>query len=196
MNLPAHLLIGAVAFARPNVVKVNFAALLGSIAPDVSLFVLSGWSIYVLGIAPARVFDELYFSQAWQQVFAIDNSVFLWGLILGLGIWLKRGWIQVFAGAGLLHLLADFPLHNDDARAYFWPLSDWVFYSPLSYWDPRHYGNIIGPLEIAMSLILGIILWRRFSGWRVRLALLSLAVLQMAPSILFRLLMDGSHSAL
>ena len=43
--------------------------------------------------------------------------------------------IALFSAA-LVHLTLDFPLHNDDARAHFWPLTNWKFTSPVSYWDP------------------------------------------------------------
>lgn len=79
MNTPAHLLIGAAAFARPARGAVLWAAVLGSVLPDLSLYVMAGVSLHLLGIPPQVVFDELYFSPAWQTVFAIDNSFILWG---------------------------------------------------------------------------------------------------------------------
>ncbi|MEO0497657.1 MAG: hypothetical protein AAF141_09845, partial [Pseudomonadota bacterium] len=43
-------------------------------------------------------------------------------------------------------------------------LSDWRFRSPVSYWDPAHYGNIWAPIEGALGLVLAIILFRRFKS--------------------------------
>ncbi|WP_366140934.1 hypothetical protein [uncultured Ruegeria sp.] len=87
MNTPAHLLIGAAAFARPANGRILWAALLGSLLPDLSLYVLAGVSLFVLGIPEQVVFGQLYYSSAWQTVFAIDNSFILWGLALTIGIW-------------------------------------------------------------------------------------------------------------
>ncbi|RLK10118.1 hypothetical protein [Ruegeria conchae] len=90
MNTPAHLLIGAAAFARPAQGAALCAALLGSVLPDLSLYVMASASLYILNIPAQVVFDQLYFSPAWQTVFAVDNSFFVWGTALGLGLW--RGW--------------------------------------------------------------------------------------------------------
>jgi len=92
-----------------------------------------------------------------------------------------------FAGAGLLHLALDFPLHNDDARAHFWPATDWRFISPVSYWDLRHFGGIIGPIEMAMSLLCLGGLWRRFKALLPRALIAGAAVFQVALIVVWTL---------
>lgn len=161
MNTPAHLLIGAAAFARPAQGAILWAAVLGSILPDLSLYVMAGVSLHVLSIPPQIVFDELYFSPAWQTVFAIDNSFILWGLALMLGLW--RGWrfLTVTASAGLLHLSMDFLLHAGDGRPQFWPLSDWVFHSPVSYWDSSHHALWVAPVSVVICAGSYVVLWNR-----------------------------------
>ncbi|MEX0279373.1 MAG: cobalamin biosynthesis protein CobQ [Ruegeria sp.] len=157
MNTPAHLLIGAAAFARPASGRTLWAALLGSLLPDLSLYLMAGTSLYVLGISPQVVFNDLYFSPAWQTVFAIDNSFILWGLVLLLSVWRNWRFLTVTASAGLLHLALDFPLHAGDGRPQFWPLSDWVFHSPISYWE--------NPWTVLVSVVVCVgcylVLWRR-----------------------------------
>ncbi len=37
------------------------------------------------------------------------------------------------------HNVLDFPMHAEDARPPFWPLSGWRFKSPISYWDRKRY---------------------------------------------------------
>ncbi len=161
MNTPAHLLIGAAAFARPARGRILWAAVLGSLLPDLSLYLMAGASLYILGIPPQVVFDELYFSPAWQTVFAIDNSFILWGLALALGMW--RGWLflTVAASAGLLHLVMDFFLHAGDGRPQFWPISDWVFHSPVSYWDSAHHALWVAPVSAMICLLAYVALWQR-----------------------------------
>ncbi|MCG7518972.1 cobalamin biosynthesis protein CobQ [Ruegeria sp. Ofav3-42] len=161
MNTPAHLLIGAAAFARPAHGRILWAALLGSLLPDLSLYVMAGTSLFVLGIPERVVFNQLYFSQGWQTVFAIDNSFVLWGVALCVGIW--RGWtvLTVGASAGFLHLSMDFLLHAGDGRPQFWPLIDWVFHSPVSYWDSSHHALWVAPLSMAVCVACYVVLWRR-----------------------------------
>lgn len=185
MNTPAHLIFGAAAFGKPDNPRVTMAALLGGLAPDLSLYLMVGWSIWVLGIPAQTVFDTLYFSDLWQDVFAVDNSVPIWAAFLGLALWRRWPAGVAFAGAGLLHLAFDFPLHNEDARRHFWPLSNFVFHSPVSYWDPQHHGRIAAPVEMLVCLGLLVLLWRRFQGWKARLWIAALGVLELAPGIMF-----------
>lgn len=189
MNTPAHLIFGAAAFARPGERAVNIAALAGSLLPDLSLFVLAGWALYVQGQPAGVVFGQLYFSEAWQGVFAIDNSLPLWGTGLALALWRHHAAATAFAGSGLLHLGLDFVLHNEDARRQFWPISDWMFRSPFSYWDPARYGTVIGPLEVILSVVLLVVLWRRFAGRLARGLILAGAVLELMPRTLVALVM-------
>jgi hypothetical protein len=192
LNTPAHLIFGAAAFARPGRPVLCAAALAGALLPDLSLYLMVAWSRWVAGIPARTIFDDLYFSSAWQQVFAVDNSIPLWSLLLAAG-WIARSPVAIaFAGAGLLHLAFDFPLHHDDARRHFWPLTDWVFASPVSYWDSRHYGNIAAPLEIIACVGLSVVLWRRFKGSFAR-ALIVLGLLaEAAPGIIFALMFSGA----
>lgn len=159
MNTPAHLLIGAAAMGKRGQRSTIWAAMVGALAPDLSLYLLAGGAIYLFGIEPNIVFGQLYYSETWQTIFAIDNSFFLWSALLGLALWRRMPWAIAFAGAGLIHLLLDFPLHHDDGRAHFWPLTAWIYESPLSYWDRGHGAGWIGPVEGALSAIAAVRLW-------------------------------------
>ena len=185
MNTPAHLVVGMAAFGRPGRPVLVLAALLGALLPDLSLYVMAGWHLIVLGTPPRTVFGELYFSDGWQAVFAVDNSFLVWGALLAAGLALSRGWLVAGAGSGLLHLAADFLLHHDDARRHFWPASDWVFVSPVSYWDRAHYGAVVGPIETVLVLGLCVWLWTRLRAWGWRAVVAALALAQLAPAILW-----------
>jgi len=172
VNTPAHLLIGAAAFGRPAQSRILAAAFVGAMLPDLSLYLMAGVSMFVLGIPPQRVFNELYFSDAWQTVFAIDNSVLVWGVILAVAIIRQVPWATALAGAALLHIALDFPLHHDDGRPHFWPVSAWVFESPVSYWDRAHGASWVAPIEGVLALACGIVLLiRRMPVWGVVLTL-------------------------
>lgn len=167
MNTPAHLLIGWAAFGRGNDRKIAAAAVFGALLPDLSLYLMAGTSIFLMGISPREVFNELYFSPAWQAVFSVDNSFFVWGAGLAAGFWLRKRWLVALCGAALLHVALDFPLHHDDGRAHFWPLSNWIFESPVSYWDVHHHAGIVGPIEAGLAALCALMIclpnWRRLS---------------------------------
>ncbi|MEO1307174.1 MAG: cobalamin biosynthesis protein CobQ [Pseudomonadota bacterium] len=185
MNTPAHLIFGAAAFARPNAPGVTAAALFGALLPDLSLYLMVGWHMFWLDTPPQVIFDELYFSEAWMRVFRVDNSFVLWGLALATALWVRSDWAIALTGAAFLHLACDFPLHHDDGRPQFWPITNWVFESPISYWDGRAYGDIVGPIEAAVSLALCLVLWFRFRSIPAR-AVISLAALsQLVPGLIW-----------
>ena len=167
MNTPAHLILGLAAFGKPGRPRVTAAALAGALIPDLSLYLLTGGAL-ALGATPERVFRDLYYSDAWQAVFRVDNSVLVWAAILGAGLWRRSAWVGALAGAALLHLACDLPLHHDDGRAHFWPATEWVFASPVSYWDPAHGGRWVGVAEIVLCLLAAAWIWRRHPSWRMR----------------------------
>ncbi|MGI8738245.1 MAG: hypothetical protein ACR2KU_00935 [Gammaproteobacteria bacterium] len=75
-----------------------------------------------------------------------------------------------------LHVLFDLPLHHDDAHRHFFPFSDWRFYSPVSYWDPAHYGDIVSACEILAVAVGSVVLWRRYESLSLRLMCAALAL--------------------
>lgn len=171
MNTPTHILVAAAAFAAPGATRRNAGALGGGLLPDLSLYLLVGFESLVLGYGMREIFDERYFSPLWQGIFAVDNSAPLYAGLLGLGLLLRLPWLWALAGAALLHIALDLPFHHDDGRAHFQPFTDWVFQSPLSYWDHRHHGAWVGKLEFALALGLCLLLWRRFQSWPARAAI-------------------------
>lgn len=187
MNTPAHLVFGAAAFARPHLPRTTLAALAGSFTPDLSLYALVGVSIWGLGIQPETVFRDLYYSPAWQQVFAVDNSFVLWGFAFALALRARAAPAIAFCGAALLHLAFDFPLHTHDARMHFWPLTGWRFESPVSYWDGRAHARIAEPLVLVAVTALGLLIWVRFKTWAMRGATAALVMMEAAASGVWRL---------
>lgn len=166
MNTPAHLLIGAAVFGRGGDKKIFLAAMAGALLPDASLYVMGSVAIFVLHIPPNVVFDELYFSPAWQTVFAIDNSFVVWGALCVAALLARVPWAMALTRAALLHLLLDMPLHHDDGRPHFWPFTNWVFESPVSYWDRTNGANWVAPVEAVLSVVAATLLWRaRLGPW-------------------------------
>ena len=53
----------------------------------------------------------------------------------------------------LVHISLDIPLHHDDGPLLMYPLNNELrFYSPISYWDPNHYGGIVSVIELIITL--------------------------------------------
>ncbi|MEL6169914.1 MAG: cobalamin biosynthesis protein CobQ [Pseudomonadota bacterium] len=166
---------------------VTLAAMLGAFLPDLSLYAMAGFHLLVLETPARVVFDELYYSDTWQQIFAVDNSFILWGIALALALWRRSAWAFALTGAALLHLALDFPLHNDDARMHFWPLTDWKFISPISYWEGARGGDVVGLIEIALVIVLtGFLVWRFRDHW-CKWLFLTVAALQVMPFVVWRL---------
>lgn len=90
------------------------------------------------------------------------------GLVGFWGMKSNRRWgvfLLWFAlGAGL-HSVIDIFTHTDDGPVLFFPLNwNYRFRSPISYWDPKHYGLIFAPLEHLLDIVLIIVLvrtWRK-----------------------------------
>ena len=202
MNTQTHLLLASALFTRSgreNRLR-NAAVMAGAQAPDAVIFLMFGWSKLV-GAPEQEVWSRWYFNPPWSTAIDWMNSLPLFGLILLLG-WMVPKTVPglnalssaliFFALAAITHLLGDLPLHVKDGHAHFVPFTQWRFVSPVSYWDPRHYGTIVSLLELALGGLLIVVLWRRFTAWQVRSAL-GLAVLAYAvPYVWFVLL--GGHS--
>ena len=170
MNTPSHLIItAALVESAPAGRVVRSAALVGSVAPDVPLYLLSGGAyVYVRHVrgwqssdAFHYVFDELFFHDPWW--IALHNTLHspLVLLVALACLWHAKGGRQAFLASWwvwfllscLLHSLIDIVTHYDDGPLLLFPL-DWTtrFSSPVSYWDPRHFGRQFTIFEVSLCL--------------------------------------------
>ncbi|MEM6381749.1 MAG: cobalamin biosynthesis protein CobQ [Pseudomonadota bacterium] len=184
MNTQTHFLVAAALFARPNAPRRNIAWAVGAFLPDLAIFGLFAWAL-VTGTPQNELWSRIYFSEPMLTLTAIANSAPLYVAIALLG-WF---WAQARAGksvdtlpaltvlglAALSHLAGDLPVHVDDAHPHFWPLTDWRFRSPISYWDGNHYGREFSLFEALLGIGLAVFLWRRFASIWFR-ALLALCI--------------------
>lgn len=184
VNTPAHLILAAGLFARPGQPRANAMVMAGAMIPDISIVVMIAWQHWIVGHPLREVFEQDFRADFWQGVFAVDNSIPLWGLALGLALLNGRRALALCAAAALVHLALDLPLHNEDARRHFWPLSDWMYRSPLSYWDAARHAGVIRPIEAAASIALCILLWRRFARPGPRALIALGAAAELAPTML------------
>lgn len=193
MMSQTHILLAATVLAKPGKPLRNTAVVIGAFVPDVAIYSLFAWS-KLAGIDERTVWDTLYWQEPWQTYTAAGNSIPLYAILLLLGLVLLRGvpvlfraglFLTFFALAALIHIGGDLPVHVADAHRHFWPLSDWKFISPISYWNPDHHGRIFSFIEAAGGLVLCAILFRRFKTWWVRGALGLLVVAYIAVPTYF-----------
>ena len=188
MNTQTHILLASAVLipAAPTLMpriaddwRFKIAAVVaffGAFAPDASLFFM--WILgKIQGVPESIIFGDWYFSETWQRVGAETNSMPVYAAIIAISIvgmrlfnsGNKRG-SQIFsvaltfAIAALLHTITDLPLHHDDGHPHFWPFSNWIYQSPVSYWDPRYHGSQWRIIELALSIGLIIFLWRRYKN--------------------------------
>lgn len=184
MNTATHILTAAAVLTRSNQPYRNAAVLFGAFLPDLSIFALFAWAKFN-GFSQAEIWRELYWQEPWQTFGAISNSFPIWAVVLGIGLVVRSKIVIALAGAAFIHLALDFPVHADDAHKHFWPLTDWRYYSPLSYWDTNHHSGYVMAAEFALCLVGMIALWLRFSGWVVRTALVAGMVSLVAVPVFF-----------
>lgn len=94
-------------------------------------------------------------------------------------------------GVGMEHahpLRLRFFLHNDDAHHHFFPLSDFAFQSPVSYWDAAHYGHIVAPIEVLATLAVSVYMFRRLQTRASRWFLVGVNVFSVMGYFVFALI--------
>ena len=183
MNTPAHVLLSVAAAGKPASKGRNAALIAGALFPDMMMFVMVAWERWINGLSLELIFREAYFSDFWQEIFAINNSAPVFALLLVMGLALRIEWLWAFGLAALLHAMCDLPLHYDDGHPHFWPFTDWIFASPVSYWDPRHHGVAAGWAEAGLSVVLAVILLRRFKSVLARAAIIVGLMIELVFSV-------------
>lgn len=139
-----------------------------SLIPDVPLILLTFWYFAVYGLNFGPRYDELFYTEPlWIVAHNLFHAPFviLATAVAGFVMWrsvrnLAAHLLSFAFGAGL-HSLVDIPTHHADGPLLLFPF-DWSyrFFSPISYWDPEHFGLVVLPLETA-AMVLMIIYWRR-----------------------------------
>lgn len=184
MNTQSHILMGALLFGR-SVPRMAFAGALGGMVPDIAMFVIVA-GLRMRGHSLQEIFGHLYWERWWQVTNALGHSFLIWGpLVILAGFALKHTFtphieraqlLFAFSASALLHSLIDFLCHREDAHMHLWPLTDWKFISPVSYWSPSHYGNWFALFEAGLGLVMALLLLKRYRATIVRIAL-ALAIL-------------------
>lgn len=166
MNTPAHAIFNLALLGQKKEPQWNPLIIWGAVIPDLAMFGFYLWMRLATDIPESQVWRVEYFRPSWQTLFDLSHSIP--SALLGLSVMLyaKRTGIALLFGSIGLHCLEDLPVHHDDAHRHFLPLSNFRFESPFSYWDPAHYGRILGPLEMGLMAVASVYVFRRVrSRW-------------------------------
>ena len=106
----------------------------------------------VIGTSESVIWSSEYYKPQWQAFFDLFNSVPLIATATLIAWKLQKPLLVALFVSMLLHAVGDFPLHAEDAHRHFFPLSDWRFISPISYWDPTRFGNWISVIEAIVTV--------------------------------------------
>jgi len=172
MNTPAHAILNLVVF-RHHQTNIS-PVLLGAILPDSPMFAFYFIEKFVRNLPEKTIWTQSYYNPFWQSFFDIFNSFPIILFLFVIALWLKNNWLQLLSKSMALHGLFDLPFHHDDGHRHFFPLSDWRFSSPVSYWDPNHYGQIFGICEALLVIVGSTILFRSHTSkvWRIAITLI------------------------
>lgn len=181
MNTQTHVIISAALFGG-EVPKRAWVAALGGVLPDVPMLLIV-LTLKLSGVPASRIFDDMYWQNWWQITNGVAHNFWAWGGLLVLAIFMRERlaasasnidfWtlVFVFAASGLLHSAIDFICHREDAHMSLWPVTRWKFMSPVSYYDPTHFGRWFGLFEAAIGVLLSIVLLQRFNANLLRAVL-------------------------
>lgn len=142
------------------------AFVIAGAAPDIPLYLLSaGAAAYyplVRGLSIDETFrlafDDLFYnSPLWiigQNTLHSPFVAIALLLLAGRGFLGRFTWLKAFAAGCLIHIAMDIPVHHNDGPLLLFPF-DWTyrFASPVSYWDPAHYGNVLAPIDLGITIL-------------------------------------------
>jgi hypothetical protein len=195
MNTQSHVIMGAVLMGQ-GVPRKAWAGALGGITPDIPMLLIV-IALKLAGTPDRVIFGELYWQNWWQICNAIGHNAWLWGGLTLLGLYMRDrlstsvrgfdGWttVSLFAGSALLHTAIDFLCHREDAHMSFWPVTRWKFMSPVSYYDPQHFGMWFSLFEATLGLLLAVLLYRQFKSRILRASLIITMALYVAVPAYF-----------
>ncbi len=187
MITPTHVVTHAVLARFSGRLRNGFLAtpaarrafVIAGAAPDIPLYLLSAGALayYPLfrGLSVSETFglafDDLFYnSPLWIIGHNTLHSPVVVGalfLLAGRGFLARFGWLKAFAAGCVLHIAMDIPVHHSDGPLVFFPFNwSYRFASPVSYWDPTRYGNVLAPIDLGITVIGAAVLL--VSVWRSR----------------------------
>ena len=164
--------------------RVNTFIFSGALLPDLPICLFFFWYTLIEPVSQRVIWSEIAFRQDWQVVFSLFHSLPLWGIALATFFAFRMPRAGLFCIAGLLSAAQDFFVHHDDGHAHFFPFSDYRFASPVSYWDPAHYGWYASTLEFVLVVAASAWAYPRLeTGWGKGLLIVAALSLLAIPGL-------------
>lgn len=191
MNSPTHTFLALAILSKRGDKKRNWAVFIGSILPDAAIYLWAPYQRFVNGVSGEKMWRELYFEAPMQNLIAYFNSIPIYAALALSGYVLVKQHVKwgalllFFALAALIHMATDLPVHSHDAYRHFWPISDWRFYSPISYYESDHHAGWVMVVELAIWIISSLVLWKRFPQRWVKVVLIGLPLSLISLILLF-----------
>lgn len=163
MNTPAHVIINLALLGKRAKWAYSGVIMIGGILPDIPLLIAYGIQASIIGSSLSRLEAPLLWISEVLHAFPILLLAMLlaWCLHRPSFLWLC---LSMF-----LHALFDFPIHNEFAHRHFYPLSDFQFLSPFSYWDPQYFGHYFAITEMLIVLIASLFCVRHITTTNFRI---------------------------
>lgn len=166
MRTFSHALITAAATSRLDLKRNNtVAAILGSIIPDVPLYILT---LYTMLSSPSfnigmdRMHTNYESNIFWIASHNLFHSLVILGTLSLVGLlFRKKVWAQLllwFCAGATLHSVIDIFTHAGDGPCFLFPLSYYRFDSPVSYWDSSYFGRQFTIFEYTLDFLMIIFL--------------------------------------
>ena len=187
MITPSHIIyswaIAKATKASPDR-RRTLAFIAGGVVPDLPTYAFFFVHTVILGTSQQLMWDTLYFDSAWSPLITLSHSLVLWPFVLLCAAVFKQRLLKYFAISAVLHVSLDFFVHHDDAYRHFWPLTDWKFLSPLSYYDPQYFGNWVSAID--SILVIGLLVWlgTRYTNAKARYGIATIVILYIIAAVL------------
>lgn len=173
MITTTHIILNTTVLGSQKHPERNWPVVLGALLPDIPAFLVIFSPLYY-AMGAGRLLNYVFFQNCTDWFHSIPIA--LLGFFICLLIQSKSG-IYFFISM-VLHDLEDLPVHAQIVHKHFLPFSQYVFHSPISYWEPQYHANVIAPLEWLLVIVCAYFLWRRSLGPFVQVSLLFVVIFQ------------------
>lgn len=154
--------------------KRILAFVLGALFPDTPTYLFFIVCGVILGYSGETMWDDMYFNSGWSIPITLTHSFILWPLLIAVACYFGWHLIRWFSISAFLHAAVDFFVHTADAYRHFWPVSDWKFVSPISYWNNAEYGRYVSTFDSLLVIGLLAYLYTKYTGrWRILIMIIS-----------------------
>lgn len=197
MITPSHIIYSWALAKKTEKVSIDTkkrtaAIVLGALFPDTPTYLFFIVCGLILGYSGPTMWDNMYYNSGWAIPITLTHSFIIWPLLISISSYVGWELAKWFSLSAFFHSLVDFCVHTDDAYRHFWPVSDWKFHSPISYYNPAEYGLYVGAFD--SLLVLGLLgyLYTIYTG-KWRLLILAVGALYVFRLIMEPLFISGMH---